>query len=67
MILSLGNTLAATWFAFLGAIKEEASNTSSKVKGNFTVASISIPSDLFSAVAARDGNLWGAATSPGAK
>jgi len=31
MILSLGNTLAATLFAFYGALKEEAVKTSSKV------------------------------------
>jgi len=35
MILSLGKTLAATLFAFYGAIKEEAVKTSSKVGGNF--------------------------------
>jgi len=35
MILSLGTTLAATLFAFYGALKEEAVKTSSKVGGNF--------------------------------
>jgi len=35
MILSLGTTLAATLFAFYGAMKEEAVKTSLKVGGNF--------------------------------
>jgi len=38
MILSLGNTLAATLFAFYGALKKEAVKTSLKVGGNFTGA-----------------------------
>jgi len=38
MILSLGTTLAATLFAFYGALKEEASNTGLKVGVNFIVA-----------------------------
>jgi len=35
MIFSLGTTLAGTAYAFYGAIKEEASKTSSIVGGNF--------------------------------
>ena len=35
MILSLGNTLAGTLFAFYGAIKEEAVKTSLNVGGHF--------------------------------